>query len=505
MTRNSLTSVHWHSIEPEVLMWTAGLFSASVLWLLVLHNQLNLLFALVFTASILLVALRSKPAAVLLTLAYLILLGEIRRIVSWIGAPPETDLLLLVGPVFAALLATPLLLRTRLRDPLSKAMLLLLLIMIVEIANPAQGGLSVGLAGAIFYIAPVCWFWIGRQYGSPQLIEQLLFRVICPLAVLAAILGLMQTVVGFLPWEQAWIDAVKGKYTALYIGGTIRAFGFSTSSTEYTAVMAIAFAVIVASLFGSRKKWIAALPLLFAAVLLSGGRGYLLKIILAGCCAWSLRRGGAFSAFTLIRLIVFSLIGLTAVGLIASRFAPSDTPSAQNQSAIGNSLSHQAGGFAHPFDSKYSTAGVHTQLLGSAIATAITTPLGIGLGATTAAAARYGGGPDGSSPATGSSEVDFTDMLLSLGVLGGATYVFIVGMSLVLATRYLRLVPAAVSLPMFCVLICTLFSWMIGGQYGISSVMFFLIGGLAWMENPTRSGELPRQATRVLELAGASR
>ena len=167
---------------------------------------------------------------------------------------PAQDLLLLVGPAMAFVLAFPLLLKVRLKDNLSKAMLFLLVVMALEIFNPKQGGLSVGLSGAIFYIAPVLWFWVGRHYGSPAVVEKLIYRVIFPLAFLAALLGFLQTFIGFLPYEQAWIDIAAKSYTALHLGGSIRAFGFSVSGTEYAVLLMFGVVGVAAAYFGSKQK-----------------------------------------------------------------------------------------------------------------------------------------------------------------------------------------------------------------------------------------------------------
>lgn len=462
------------------LFWAlAALPLIAVLMWLMLHDQLNTLFAAAFAVSLLIVAIRSRAAAAICSLTYLLLLGDIRRIVSWIGGPPASDLLLIVGPFVAVVLATPLLLRVRLRDPLSKAMLLLLVIMILEIVNPIQGGISVGLAGAIFYIAPVCWFWVGRQYASPQVIEAFLYRALFPLGTVAAVLGLIQTFLGFLPWEQAWIDQVKSTYTALYLGGTIRAFGFATSSAEYTSLMAMALVGICAAAFAGRKSWLAALPVLLMGVLLASSRGYVVKVILAIAVAWVFRKETAVSAVKVIRLGVLALAGLVAVSFLASHFASGEDPSGSDQSAARNAISHEASGLAHPFDSRYSTAGIHGQMVTGAIADAIARPLGAGLGATTAAAGKFGNDSDEDSVAIGSSEVDFTDMLLSLGVAGGLTYLFIIFSAFRASIFYLKRVPAPISLPLMAILVVLIGSWMIGGQYGISSIVCFILGALA--------------------------
>jgi hypothetical protein len=475
-TRNSLTSVQWRGIEPEYLMWIAGLFTASILWLLMLSGQFDLVCALIVAATLLLVSRYDKATAALLTFTYLFLMGDIRRIVAVAFGQPAQDLLLLVGPAMAFVLAFPLLLKIRLKDNLSKAMLFLLVVMTLETFNPRQGGLSVGLSGAIFYIAPVLWFWVGRHYGSPAVVEKLIYRVIFPLALLAALLGFVQTFIGFLPYEQAWIDIASKSYTALHLGGSIRAFGFSVSGTEYAVLLMFGVVGVAAAYFGSRQKWAVILPILLAGVVLASGRTAVVRIILTLAFIWAFRKGQKLGTSTIVRVVLFAAAGAVLVAAVASRFVP-QTGSAGKNSAVNDALAHQAGGLAHPLDPKYSTAGIHGGLIWAGLVEGITYPIGHGLGATTEAAAKFGG-----NPTEGSSEIDFSDMFISLGLIGGVLYLFVVVSAMRQSLVYLHTVPLTVSLPVAAILFSSLGSWLIGGQYSTSSVTLFLAGALCYAD-----------------------
>ena len=163
-------------------MWCGGLALLLVLLVLLVRGQMDLLCAVLATGGLLLLSLIDKPRAILYTLVYLIFLGEIRRIVTVSFGPSKLDLLLLVAPLLSFYFSLPLLLDLRLRDLLSKAFFVLLVTMVLEIFNPQQGGLVVGVSGALFYIVPVLWFWIGRQYASPSILEWLLYRILLPLS-----------------------------------------------------------------------------------------------------------------------------------------------------------------------------------------------------------------------------------------------------------------------------------------------------------------------------------
>ncbi len=72
-------------------------------------------------------------------------------------------------------------------------------------------------------------------------------------------------------------------YTSLYVGSSVRAFGFSVSAAEYATLLEFSIALIVAAYFASRRLWIAAVPILATALLLSGGRGLTIKLVIVLC------------------------------------------------------------------------------------------------------------------------------------------------------------------------------------------------------------------------------
>lgn len=458
-------------------MWMLGLFGSAALWILMLKGQFNLLCTLIIFGSLLLVSLHDRATAILLTLSYLVLMGDIRRILAAIVGPPEQDLLLLIGPAVALVLALPIFLSLRLRDGLSKAMFFLLLVMALEIFNPKQGGLTIGLSGAVFYIAPVLWFWIGRRFGSPEVVEKLLYRVIFPLALLAALLGFVQTFIGFLPYEQAWIDVAAKTYTALHLGASIRAFGFSVSGAEYAALLMLGAVGVAAAYIGSGSRWVVIFPILIAGIILASARGTVIKVVVTLALVWTLRKGQKVGAKDAFRLVVYALGGLVAMVVVASHFTGSEVASPAKNSAVDNALAHQVGGLAHPFDPRYSTAGLHGGLFLSGLVEGFTYPIGHGLGSTTAASSKFGGDPN-----EGSSEIDISDMFISLGVIGGLLYLYIVATAMRGALGYLRTVRRGISLPVLAILTSSLGSWLIGGQYSTSALMLFLIGAISYTD-----------------------
>ena len=148
--RNVLAIPYRELVPSTIYLWTGGFVLSGFLWILLIQNQLHLLAAVVIGGTIFTISRVDRPTAVLVTFAYLFLMGDLRRIIS-LGEPqPAFDPMLLISPLMAAYLGLPQLFRVRLKDGLSKAMFALLVIMALEVVNPLQGGLSVGLSGAFF-------------------------------------------------------------------------------------------------------------------------------------------------------------------------------------------------------------------------------------------------------------------------------------------------------------------------------------------------------------------
>ena len=145
-------------------------------------------------------------------------------------------------------------------------------------------------------------------------------------------------------------------------------------------------------------------------------------------------------------------------------------------------MSHQLGGLAHPFDKKYSSAGLHSQMVSNGFLSGLTNPLGHGLGSTMFAAQKFG-----AEATEGSSELDFSDMFIALGAPGGVIFILMTIYGLRAAMRYLQETRRDVGLPVFAILVATLGGWLIEGQYSTCSLIFFLLGSLVYPKQTDRS------------------
>jgi hypothetical protein len=451
------------------------------LWLLV-NGLINLLAVFLFLAVLLAACAISKRTAICLTLAYLFLLGDIRRIVAMSVGFPAMDPLLLVGPLVTLPLALPILLRLRLKDSISKAMLALMAVMCLEIVNPIQGPIVVGLAGAMFFMVPVLWFWIGREYGTYELLEKVIYKVVIPLAVLAALLGACQTFIGFLPWEMAWINNSPATAAGLSLGGGFyRAFGFSVNVAEYDELLLIASTCAAAAFFSGRRLYGVLFPGFAFMLFLASSRGSVVKCLFAVAAAWALsRRGGGAWA---LRLPLAIALGIGALAIVLSQISPGNT-AGKKTTAMSAAVEHQSTGLEHPVTQ--STAGIHATIFLGGFKKGFTNPIGRGIGAVTLGSKL---GDDGNSAA--SSEVDISDTFVSTGIVGGCLYLYLIWIVIHRAIEFGKTAPQYLGLPALGILAAMVGSWLATGQYALSPLVWFVIGALARQG----SGKAARPAT----------
>lgn len=440
-------------------------FGSIPLGILAIMGEVRLAFAVVALTSIAGLACLSVRWAILATFAYLTVLGDLRRWVlafdAWSGADP----LLVVGPAAAMLFAAAAFTDDRLRfdTPLSKGMLLLIGIMVLQIFNPRQGGLLVGVAGAGLMIVPLLWYWVGHAFGSDEFVQTLFLRLVVPLAGLAALFGFFQVAYGYPEYQLEWYRTAG--YSALGPSEAyLRPLSVFANITEYCRYLGFAILALFALVL-KRKSPVLALSgicVLFVALFLTGTRGPVLLLIVSAGIMWTVM-GRTVSAW-IPRFAVAVTVGLFGLVYVLTQVSEVD-----GTTRAHHTIERQAD--LIPEGEAGGPASVHLNLFRIAGVRTMEDPLGHGVGYVTLAASRFGG--------TGfSSEKDMTDMFIALGVPGGLVYLGIVGYAAYLAVSYWRRRRSITGLIIGGVLVFSVFSWLKPAHYVATPLLWFCVGAL---------------------------
>lgn len=158
--------------------------------------------------------------------------------------------------------------------PLAGAVSVLGSIYLLEIFNPLQGSLFVGLAGALFMLVPLIWFYFGQSVNEEFITKVL--RVVVVLGLVTSLYGVYQLVFGYPGFEQYWLDNTD-YYDSINVGHVRRALATFSSAeewgryAEFGAIAAFGFAAGARRLV-KRGGWFLCGVALLGAVLLTGQR-----------------------------------------------------------------------------------------------------------------------------------------------------------------------------------------------------------------------------------------
>ncbi|PEN12816.1 hypothetical protein CRI94_12485 [Longibacter salinarum] len=424
------------------------------------------------------IALKNVRLAILALLIYLTLLGDLRRLLVPISGWSGNDPILLVGPALTLILfiAAVMWRRVSLDSTAAKVIALFMVFMTLQIFNPKQGGLMVGVAGAMLYLVPMLWFWIGQAFTTEQMMRTWFLRIMPALALVAALMGLYQVFYGWLPYQLDWYR-IAG-YSALGPNEQmLRSISIFPNISEYIQYIGIVVVVASAAAFKKQRGLLLLSIVIFAALFLAGSRGPIAKIIVAISILYTVQ--GRSIATWAPRLAFTVLIGGMALfwGLSqAGQLASSGSIDHQRVSRVLDRQSDLipttpgAGG----------TVAIHGHLFWIGIKSGFTDPLGKGIGATTLAASKYG-------DSGGSTEKDLSDMFKGGGLIGGFLYLCILVLVAVKAVRYWQRERSLIGLVFVGMLAFTGLSWLKPGFYVLTPLTWLTIGALDHLDRTSET------------------
>ena len=407
------------------------------------------------------ISVQSPRLGIVLTLWFLPLLAFLRRLLIPVAGWTSFDALLLVAPIVAILLLYRVFIlqkRPLAPDLVSKAVLILILLAIVQVINPRGGGLAAGATGLLFVAAPLGWFFLGRELADRRLMGAVLTGNVI-LAVGIAGYGLWQTLVGLLPWDAAWTD-LNG-YAALSVYGATRAFGTFSSGAEYAFFLAIALITAIVWALHGRAWALLAVPIVTWAIFLESSRAIVFVLLLCIAALLGIRTGRkTVAAFSI------GLAATVAVGTIHF-FGPQLTTAAQQSGSPF--VAHQVAGLMNPFDSTQSTLALHQQLVTNGLLGSLADPLGAGTASTNLAGQKVGG-------SSNSTELDLINVFVSLGIFGGIAFTAVIILTLWRGADRALSTLGVVELAAIGILLVTFGQWLNGGFYAVAPLVWMLVG-----------------------------
>jgi len=306
-------------------------------------------------------------------------------------------------------------------NSLAKYVVALFTLFVLQIFNPLQESLLVGLGGALYYATPVVWFFFALCFASNRLVRKLMITIVI-IGVLVSVYGLSQMIFGFRPFESYWIE--HGGFVSLRVGRFIRSFSTFSSPEEYSRYIQIA-GTIAFGYFLIRRNllWLLLFGLVSFATVMVGVRASVFGLFLSVVVLLAVWR-----ARSLGRAFIWLVLLGSAFFLIQASVSPPSREAVYQSESIFYTLgAHAARGFINPLAevSFWSRLNVWSHLFSDILRR---NPVGYGLGSTSIAAVKFG-----------SSEIGTDSYVFSIfvnsGIAGGILFLIITLMSIKRATE----------------------------------------------------------------------
>ncbi len=376
------------------LLWLGPLPALSAATALAVISGGNLLRGLLLSGALWLLSLPllySLEAGLFVIMLFEPLRGFLRRAQFIFVEFTTTDPIHLITPL-VTILALAILLWLRRgqlfrQTKLSLPVTILAGVFLLQVFNPWQGSLMVGLSGAMFILIPMAWFYFGQSVKTNFMTTAM--QLIVVMGLVCSLHGLYQLFIGYPEFETYWIKHTD-HYESIAVGHVTRALATFNSAEEWGRYVQygslIAFGFGLGAKHGARRLlWWLASAGLGGMLLITGQRtgifGLLIglgTLILIGAESWRKALGR------------MALMGLAGVLVLVVAKPPSSEDMWQRDSddKLGTMLSHTARGTLQPGqeNSLQDRFRIWTRLTTKVIPA---NPLGTGLGAGTVAAARF--------------------------------------------------------------------------------------------------------------------
>lgn len=464
-------------------------------------EDLRALVAVVLAVVLLIVALENPRVSLVIMLSWLPLSGIVRRLLDTVS-PAAVDPLLAVVPVVAmgmTILAfhsfASSLGRSLRESRITMLTTLLTLVVTMQLLNPLQGNLLVGVAGSLFLLMPMLWYFLGRSYFDRDTVERI-FRVGGVLGVLSGLYGLSQALFGFLPFEEAWITGKLASFSALQVGRFIRPFSTFPNPEEWSRYLAFAGTVAMGQILGGGRRrawWLVVFTISTAALGLSAIRISVFGYLLSLATLVTLTSSSVGVGLRRLAVLLLALAGfLWLVPALSWREVEASNV------AWNAFLGHTSRGIRTPFveDSLLVRLELWWVLFTDVIPRY---PLGMGLAAPTLGAMRF----DPSVQVT--TESYAVSLFVGAGVLGGLLFLAVAVAVTLHSWRVSRSSRDPLVLVTTAFLLGVLFTSLVGNSlslYTIGPLGWGLMGWMSTLRTREQEARADRRASARFQLSG---
>ena len=327
-------------------IWFAPVQAAAAFTILAVAAGGQILRAWLLTAVVWLMAmplLVSLEAGLIAMMLFEPVRGVLRRAQYLFVDYAAQDPIHVLTPI-VTLLAFGVLIRARrlemfVATPLAGAVSILGIIYVLEIFNPLQGGLFVGLSGTLFMLVPLVWFYFGQAIDEKFINRAL--QLVIVLAIITSAYGLYQLVYGYPAFEQYWIDNTDF-YDSINVGHVRRALATFSSAEEWgryaeiAAIAALGFATGT-KLLVRKLGWIICGATLIGAVLLSGQRTAIFGLLVGVATLVLL---GAHSFPRMLTRLGMLLLPIVLIAVFVSAPSEDEMWSKGDNETVSTLLSH---------------------------------------------------------------------------------------------------------------------------------------------------------------------
>ena len=435
---SSIVQIETRPISRSTWIWFAPVQAAAAFTILAVATGGQVLRTWLLTAVVWMMAMPlfvGLEGGLVAMMLFEPLRGLLRRAQYLFVDYASQDPIHLVTPI-VTLLAFVLLVRSWkleifLATPLAGSVSLLGIIYLLEMFNPLQRSLLVGLAGGLFMLMPLAWFYFGQSVNE-QFINRALQLVIA-LGILTSLYGVYQLVYGYPGFEQYWIDNTD-YYLSINVGHIRRALATFSSAEEWGryaevgAIAAVGFATGTKLLI-KRVGWIICGAALIGAVLLTGQRTAIFGLLL-GIGALILL--GARSFPGMLTRLGLLLLPIVLIAVFVSAPSEDEMWSKGDNETVSTLLSHAERGTLKPANEESFQVRLEnwTYLITSVIPYR---PLGAGLGAGSLGEVRFSSDSD-------LPPIDSFILVVAVacGIPGVLLFIWILGRSAWLSIRNAR-------------------------------------------------------------------